>query len=137
MLDRRLIGDRHEDHVAALLGLADGPQRGPIGGLVERREVAMDVPGVRQFARRTDDATVEGEGRRHGGRCRQMVHQLRGDPRILQVFLDLGGVRLVDLLRGRRLAGLRVEDVWNHQRQGGGDRQGAEGRGGLWEPRKG
>ena len=65
----------------------------------------MDVLRVRQLAGRADDAAVEREGRRDGGRGREMVHQLRGDPRVLQVLLDLRGVGLVDLLRRRRCGG--------------------------------
>ena len=108
LLDRRFVGDREQDHVAAFLGLADRPQLGAVGRLVERLEVAVDVLGVGQLAGRADDAAEELERRRNGGRGRQVIDQLGRDPRILQVFLDLRGVLLVDLLRGARLAGLRV-----------------------------
>ena len=44
-------------------------------GLGDRLEVAVDVLGVGQLARRADDPAEELERRRHRGRGRQVVDQ--------------------------------------------------------------
>ncbi len=116
LLDRRLVGDREQDHVAALLGLAERPHQRAIGGLVDRLEIAMDVFRIRQLAGRPDDAAVELERSGHAVRRRQVIDQLGADPRVGHVFLDLRRVLGVDLLRRRRPRVLRVERDWRRQR---------------------
>ena len=100
------------DQVAAFFGLADLPELGARRSLGERLVVAVDVLGVGQFAGLAGNAAEELQRRRHRVGRRHVVHELGGDARVLQVFLDQAGVFLVDLLRlarGSRLAfpGLR------------------------------
>ena len=97
----RFVRDRQHHHVASLLALAHAPVPGTRRrGLGKCLEVAVDVLGVGQLPRRSDDAPVELErGRDRGGR-RQMIDELRRDARVLEMFLDLGSVRRVDRLLG-------------------------------------
>ena len=97
-LDRRLVGDRDEDHVAPFLALADRPHRHAIRRLVDGGEVAMDVGRPGQLARRARHVAEELQRRRHRVGRRQVIDELGRDPRILEVLLDLRGVLGVDLL---------------------------------------
>jgi hypothetical protein len=103
--DRGFIADRGDDDVAAFLGLADAPDLDAIRRGVEGVKVLVDVFRVRQLARRTDDLAEDLERRRNRAGRGQMIDQLRRDPRVLQVLLDLLGLLLVDRLRGRLRSG--------------------------------
>ena len=89
LLDRRLVGDGEQHHVAAFFGLADRPHRDAIGRLVERLVVALDVLGVGQLAGRAGHAAEELQRRRDRVGRRQVIDELGADARILRVFLDL------------------------------------------------
>ncbi len=120
-LDRRLVGDGHDDDVAAFLALADGPHlRAARRRLGQRVEVALHVLVVVQLVRRAGNPPEELERRRHGGRRGQMVDQFGQDPRILRVFLDLRRVLGVDLLR-RGDFPLRCAATRQHGRAAGED----------------
>jgi hypothetical protein len=99
-LDRGLVGDREQDHVAALLGLADRPELRARRALRERLQIARQVLGVVELARLADDVAEELQGRRDLVGRRQVVDQFGRDPRVLQVLLDQLGVFLVVLLGG-------------------------------------
>ena len=105
VLDRRLVGDRQRDHVAAFFGLADLPVARARRHFGELLVVAMNVLRVGQLAGLADDAAEELERRRHGVGRRQVIDELGRDPRILQGLLDLRGVLLVDLLGAPALTG--------------------------------
>ena len=65
LFDRRFIGDRQGDHVAAFFGLADVPHRDAIRRLVDGFVVAVDVFRVGQLARSSDNPSEKLERRRH------------------------------------------------------------------------
>ena len=124
-LDRGFVGDRGHDHVAPFLGLSDVPDGHAIRRLVERGKVAMDVGGMGEDAGRPGHVAekFERRGYRIGGR--QVIDELGRNPRVREVFLDLGGVLAVRLLSGGGgLSRLRVE-----ARAGGGKRDGTRERG--------
>ena len=100
--NRRLVGDDDRDHVAALFGLTDAKDLDARRSLVEGVEVSIDVLRVRQLIRRSGDASEELQRRRYRVGGRDVVDELRDHPRVLGVFLDLGAIRLVDLLRSGR-----------------------------------
>ena len=117
--DRRLVGNRDEDHVASFLGFADVPHHDAVGRLVERGEVSVDVGHVRQLAGRSRHVSEQLQRRGHGGGRGQVIDELRRDPRVLQVLPDLCGVLRVVWLRVLRGAGLRGGTA----SRGGGEHQ--------------
>ncbi len=76
----------------------------------------MDLLHVRELARCADDAPEEFQRCRHLGGCRQMIDQLGRDPWVAEVFLDLGGVVGVKLLRA-----LGAEAVGSREQTGSGN----------------
>ena len=114
LLDRRLVGNREQHHVAAFFCFADLPHRDPIRSFVERLVVPLNVLRVREFARRARHAIEEFErrGNRVGGR--QVIDQLGADPGILRVLLYFRGVLLILFLL-RRLARLCFENPAGNQ----------------------
>jgi hypothetical protein len=98
-LDRRLIGDRQRDDVAAFLGGADLPVARARRHFRQLLVVAMNVLRVGELSCLPDITAQEFQRRRHGVRRRKMIDQLGRDPRVLQRLLDLRGVLRVDLLR--------------------------------------
>ena len=98
VLDGRLVGNGQRHHVAALFAGADLPEPCARRHLRQLLVVAVNVLGVGQLARLADEAAEELERCRHGVRRRQVIHQLGGDPRVLQGLLDLGRVLRVDFL---------------------------------------
>jgi hypothetical protein len=102
LADGRLAGDREQDDVATLFGLPDLPRRDPRRRLVERLEVPLDVLRIGQLPRHPDHPAQELERRRHRARGGKVIHQLGGNPGVLQILLDFPGVLLVVLLAGLR-----------------------------------
>ena len=89
LLDRVLAADREQDDVAPFFGGADLPVlRAGRRRLRQRLVIAVDVLRVGQLTRRADGAAEELERRGHGVGRRQVIDQLGGDARILQVLLD-------------------------------------------------
>ena len=105
VLDGLLVGDHQDRHVAAFLGLADGPVfRPPRRRLGDGREVFVHVVGLVENSPRADDVAEMLERRRNRVRCGQVVDEFGGDARVTQELLDELGVLLVVLLlraRGR------------------------------------
>ena len=104
LLDGGFVGDSEDNLVASLLGLADLPEHCSRRCFGQRFIVAVDVLGVRQLARRAGNAAEKFERRRHAVGGRHVIHQFRGDARILEVLFDQLGIFLVDALRRSRSA---------------------------------
>ena len=77
--------------------------------LRERLVVAMDVLRVGQLAGRADGAAEKLERRWDGVGGRQMIDELGGDPRVLQVLLDETRVLLINLFRSASERHLRED----------------------------
>ena len=99
-----LARDGREDHLAALLALADGPHLDPRGRRGERAEVGVDVLRVRELLGRADDIAQRLLRRGDGVRRGQVVDELGEEERLGRVLADLRGVVGVDRLR-RRIVG--------------------------------
>ena len=103
----RLCGDRHRDHLAAFLRLADREDlHAARARFFEPPHVVVHLGGVRQLARRAGDIAQHGLWRRHRLRRREVVHQRRQEEGLGGVLPDLLRVLLVDGLL--RIAGVLV-----------------------------
>ena len=117
----RLGGNRHRDHLAALLGLPDREHlHAARARLLEHPHVLVHFGRVGQLARRARDVAQDGLRRRHRLRRRQVVHQGRQEERLGGVFPDLLCVVLVDELF--RIAGVLVR-LGQHAGAGGAGQQ--------------
>ena len=73
--DRRLVGNRHHHHLAALVGAADGRDRDPRRGVGEGPVVVEHLRVVGQLARRSDVVAEDVLRRRDGAAGRQVVDE--------------------------------------------------------------
>ena len=99
------VGDRHRDHLAAFLALADREHLHPRTGGGQCAEVAVDVGHVGQVVRRAGDVAEYLVRRGHAGGGGQVVGQRRIERGIGGELQDLRRIRLVDRLG--RVAGIR------------------------------
>jgi hypothetical protein len=129
--DGLLVRDREHHHLAPFFGLADGPVFRAGTRLRDRGQVPVDVPRVRQLARRPDDAAEERERRRHSARRRQVIHQLGRDAGVRKVLPDLRRILGIDGLCGL----LRAEQRWECEQSRGGEH--AHAAADEWHDREG
>ena len=98
ILDGRLVGDRQHHLVAAFFSLADLPELRARRSAGQLFVIAIDVLGVSQLAGSAGDAAEEFQRRRHGVRRGHVIHQFRGDARVMQILFDQLGVLFIVLL---------------------------------------
>jgi hypothetical protein len=114
--DQRLVGDRHGDHLAAFLAVADVDHAHPRAGFLQFAEVAVHIGAVGQPALGAGDAAEHVQRRGHGVRGRQIVRERRVERGIRRVFRDQVGIGLVDRLLRRAFMFAGADRHRQHQR---------------------
>jgi len=109
--EQGFVRDRDRDHLAALLGAADGEDAGARGGLGQQAEVAVDILGVGKDARGAGHVAEDAGGRGDGLRGGQRVGERRVELGRGGVARDRPAVLLVDGL-------MRIAAVVGHLRPG-------------------
>ena len=125
--DQRFVGDRHGDHLAAFLTLADAQYLHPRARCCEQIEIARHIPGVGQHVRCAGDIAEHLGRRRHRGRSRQIIGQRRIERRVGGVFGDFLAVGSIQRLVRIACVGAVRPDIGCAPGQSGNEKQGSKG----------